>query len=278
MRDKFTELVNKGVASFHHEPIAQGTPELDPVVRLYNMYWGAATDSHMSITPEGRRIITGHLIQNPRKWTDLVLLDHWGGIEWWQSGYRTLGEFLQFNCLEPRVSTHENDKCIELVPAECHPAQFECPSCCVTSESAMPIRITGIGNADAIRDIFSNSHNAKELAESLNNSDKVVGKNWFVYENKVACPVNRKTYIIEMRVNNGNIIQDEEFRKLMDAEGLEAVQLVQYDKFFRLESEDKKWQAMFKGWKDNKIRETSFDSMTRQDWVDQIKWMLSVFN
>jgi hypothetical protein len=142
----------------------------------------------------------------------------------------------------------------------------------------MPIRITGIGNADAIRDIFSNSHNAKELAESLNNSDKVVGKNWFVYENKVACPVNRKTYIIEMRVNNGNIIQDEEFRKLMDAEGLEAVQLVQYDKFFRLESEDKKWQAMFKGWKDNKIRETSFDSMTRQDWVDQIKWMLSVFN
>jgi hypothetical protein len=142
----------------------------------------------------------------------------------------------------------------------------------------MPIRITGIGNADAIRDIFSNSHNTKELAESLNNSDKVVGKNWFVYENKVACPVNRKTYIIEMRVNNGNIIQDEEFRKLMDAEGLEAVQLVQYDKFFRLESEDKKWQAMFKGWKDNKIRETSFDSMTRQDWVDQIKWMLSVFN
>jgi hypothetical protein len=59
---------------------------------------------------------------------------------------------------------------------------------------------------------------------------------------------------------------------------LGAVQLVQYDKFFRLESEDRKWQAMFKGWKDNKIRETSFDSMTRQDWVDQIKWMLSVFN
>ena len=86
------------------------------------------------------------------------------------------------------------------------------------------------------------------------------------------------TYIIEANANRGNIIQDEEFRKLMAAEGLDAVKLVQYDKYFRLESDDKKWDALLNKWKDNKIKEKSFNAMSSQDWVDRIKWMLSVFN
>ena len=64
----------------------------------------------------------------------------------------------------------------------------------------------------------------------------------------------------------------------MKDEGLEALKLVQYDKYFRLESDDIKWTVLLNKWRDNKIREKSFEAMTPEEWVDHIKWMLSTLN
>lgn len=279
MRNKFTELVNAGVAAFHHEPIAGGMPEpLDTITRLYNIYWGAATDTHMSVTPEGRRIITGSLTQNPEKWGQLICSPYWGGISWAQSGYRTLGEFLQRMCLEPIVTAHNGEQCLELVSMEKCPCTAECPACCCTTESAIPQPIGVLGATNELNAAFNNACSRNELVENLNRSNHIKGDRWFVYENKVCCPIGDKTYIIEATINKGNIVADPKFRELMDQAGLGDVQLVQYDKFFRLESEEQTWKRLFRGWKDNKIMNRSFDERTPEDWLEQIQWMLSTFN
>ena len=285
MRNKFSELVNAGVASFHHEPIAPelpNNPTGDYMSRLYNMYWGAATDSHMDISQEGRLLIKGRITQDPCKWETLMFSPTWGGISWCQSGYCTLGEFLHANNVQPVVAMHNGEQGIELITKEEIPAQFTAPAAVTTTESKIPQPIHIMGDTGAIQEAFESAHNTKQLVENLNNSRWIAGDKWFACEGKVACtydtPNGMITYIIEANANRGNIIQDEEFRKLMAAEGLDAVKLVQYDKYFRLESDDKKWDALLNKWKDNKIKEKSFNAMSSQDWVDRIKWMLSVFN
>ena len=131
MRNKFSELVNAGVASFHHEPIAPelpNNPTGDYMSRLYNMYWGAATDSHMDISQEGRLLIKGRITQDPCKWETLMFSPTWGGISWCQSGYCTLGEFLHANNVQPVVAMHNGEQGIELITKEEIPAQFTAPA------------------------------------------------------------------------------------------------------------------------------------------------------
>ena len=286
MRNKFSELVNAGVAPFRHEPIAPELPNnsvaMDQISRLYNMYWGAATDSHMAVSQDGRRLITGRITQDPCKWEALMFSPTWGGISWCQSGYCTLGEFLHANGVQPVVTSHNGEQGIELITKEEVPAQFTAPAAVTTTESKIPQPIRVMGDIDAIQEAFENAHSTKQLIENLNDSKWIAGNKWFAYENKIACtydtPNGAVTYIMEVNANRGNIIEDEEFAKLMKEEGLEALKLVQYDKYFRLESDDKKWAALLNKWKDNKIKEKSFDAMTPREWVDQIKYMLSVFN
>lgn len=287
MRNKFSDLINSGVASFHHEPIAPKLPNNtgfagDYMSRIYNMYWGAATDSHMSVTQEGRRLIKGRITQDPCKWQDLMYCNHWGGIDWCQSGYCSLAEFLSQLSMRAVIAEHNGEQGIEIIPCEQCPAQFTAPRAVTTTESKIPQPIRVLGDTNAIQEAFENAHNREQLVENLNNSKWIAGEKWFVYENTVACsyntPCGQITYIMEVNINRGNIIEDEEFVKLMKDEGLDALKLVQYDKYFRLESDDKKWAALLNKWKDNKIKEKSFDAMTPRDWVDQIKYMLSVFN
>lgn len=282
MRNKFSELVKAGVAAFHHEPIAPETPLLCPMCKLYNAYWGAATDSHMTVTQEGRKLITGRITQDPCKWFELVFGTNWGGINWCQSGYCTLGEFFQAYGVKPNVTTHNGEQGIELVPLVEAPTQFSVPKNVTTTESKIPQPVRVMGDVNAIQEAFENAHSTKQLVENLNNSKWIAGKKWFVYEDKAACtyetPNGMITYIMEVESARGNIIADEEFRKLMKDEGLEALELVQYDKYFRLESQDKKWDALLNKWKHNKIIEKSFDAMSSQEWVDHIKWMISELN
>lgn len=287
MRNKFSDLINSGVASFHHEPIAPKLPNNagfagDYMSRIYNMYWGAATDSHMSVTQEGRRFIKGRITQDPCKWQDLMYCNHWGGIDWCQSGYCSLAEFLSQLSMRAVVAEHNGEQGIEIIPCEQCPAQFTTPHAVTTTESKIPQPIHVLGDTNAIQEAFENAHNREQLVENLNNSRWIAGEKWFVYENTVACSYNTPrgqiTYIMEVNINRGNIIEDEEFAKLMKDEGLDALKLVQYDKYFRLESDDKKWAVLLNKWKDNKIKEKSFDAMTPRDWVDQIKYMLSIFN
>ena len=67
MRDKFSELIKQGVAEFNYTPISKNVPEADPICRMYNNIFSIPTDTHMSITDNGDRVITGHMI-NTANW------------------------------------------------------------------------------------------------------------------------------------------------------------------------------------------------------------------
>ena len=284
MRNKFSELVANNVAPFHHEPIAPELPGYanDPISRLYNIYWGAATDTHMSTTQDGRRIITGHLVQDPCKWANLMFCTYWGGINWCQSGYCTLGEFLHFHGLEPQLSICNGDQCIELIPVYAGPAQFAVPAAVTTTESKIPQPIKVMGDVVEIQEAFENAHSAKELVDNLNNNKWIAGDKWFMCEGKLGCtydtPNGLITYIIETSSKKGECIGCEKLKKAMEDEGLGDIKLVKYDKYFRLESDDKKWNALLRNWKDNKINVKEYDEMTPEEWVDHIKWMLATLN
>lgn len=289
MRNKFSELVNAGVASFHHEPIAPLIPNSPGLTkqaaymsRLYNMYWGAATDSHMDLSQDGRLLIKGRITQDEVKWFELMYGTWWGGINWKQSGYFTLGEFLSQNGMCTVRTVHNGEVGMEVVPCEDCPCQCACPAAVTTTESKIPQPIKVLGDVNEIKEAFENAHSMKQLVENLNDSKWIAGKRWFACENNVACtfdtPRGAITYIMEVNHNNLSFIEDEEFAKLMKEEGLEALKLVQFNGYFSLYSDDKKWAALLNKWKDNKIKEKSFDAMTPREWVDQIKYMLSVFN
>lgn len=285
MRNKFSDLINQGVAAFHHEPIAPEMPNSavgDQISRLYNMYWGAATDTHMAVSQDGRRLVTGRVAQDPNKWGELLYSTSWGGFDWRQSGWYTLGDFLCANCLRDCPTVHNGERGIEIVPCEAGPCQCKCPNCVTTTESKIPQPINVLGDVGEIKEAFESAHSMKQLVENLNDNKWIAGDRWFVHENNVACtyetPRGLITYIMEVSTNRGNIIEDEEFLKLMKEEGLEALKLVQYDKYFKLESDDRKWSALLDKWKDNKITEKSFDVMSSADWVEHIKWMISALN
>lgn len=64
--DKFSELVSKNIASFHHTPIAPEVPTLDTLCRLYNNIYSMILDTHMSPLGDGKYVITGHKIKDRR--------------------------------------------------------------------------------------------------------------------------------------------------------------------------------------------------------------------
>ena len=70
--DKFSELVSKGVASFHHTPIAPEVPTLNQLCRLYNNIYSMILDTHMSPLGDGRYVITGHMIKDRSKFNDFL--------------------------------------------------------------------------------------------------------------------------------------------------------------------------------------------------------------
>ena len=115
MRNKFTELVDAGVASPNYTPIAKDTPTFCPVCHAYNNIWGIISDTHMSCLDNGRRIITGTFISNVPKWTQFVFAPNWGGVRFDTTGYMSLSEFLCVHGLETCATNINGQPAIELV-------------------------------------------------------------------------------------------------------------------------------------------------------------------
>ena len=92
MRDKFSELINQGVAKFEYTPTIGSIPEQDPVCRAYNNIFSIPSDTHMSCLPDGNRVITGHMINTP-KWESFVCSPFWGAVDFRTTGYWCLCDF-----------------------------------------------------------------------------------------------------------------------------------------------------------------------------------------
>ena len=202
MRDKFSELIEQGVARFDYTPIAPEIPEQDPVCRMYNNIWSIPSDTHMHMNHEtGERYITGHMINQEEKWRQFVSACNWGAVNFRTTGYWSLCNFLHANGLCGRMSALNGDTIYLVTPVErCQ--DHECPECsntCITTESRIPQPIavlTNNGDAYKVIECFKNKESLYDVADALNESYYVKGTEWSVNGNNLMCMIGNKVYVL----------------------------------------------------------------------------------
>ena len=205
MRNKFTELINQGVASFNYTPIAPSISEQDIICRAYNNIWSIPSDTHMHLNQEtGERYITGHMIEQTAKWDSFVYAHNWGAVTFKTTGYWCLCDFLQKNGLEGRHSVLNGDSIylVTPIPADAETYGVVCPDCpttVCTSESKIPQPIAMLvagGDIYKIKECYQGKSNLYEVAAALNENFYVKGNEWTVNGNNLVCPIGNKTYIL----------------------------------------------------------------------------------
>ena len=189
MRNKFTELLDAGVASFNYTPLTSDQPDTDPICRTYNNIFSIPSDTHMSITADGDRVITGHMI-NTDKWGSFCCSCCWGAVDFRTSGTWSVCEFLHKNGLKGEISTLNGDVVYKVIPRE---PDEECPACSIcpnsfhTLESSLPEPITGLtmsANKMHMLECFGGSINS--VVKKMNESSFVRGNKWVPFEdNKI---------------------------------------------------------------------------------------------
>ena len=195
MRNKFTELIQQGVAKFEYTPIAQETPEYDPICREYNNLFGLVNDTHMSCTQDGHRIITGHIINTP-KWDEFVTAHIWGTFEFKQ--YWSLSDWAFKYNFELTKGLFNGDKVIYVhdtpqvnipVPVAKHTY--------TTTESNIPQLVSTLttnGDINKFMECFGG--NIDEVVKNLNESLYIKGNNWIHDGSRIMGFVGNKVCIL----------------------------------------------------------------------------------
>ena len=154
MRNKFSELVNNGVASFNYKPLAPEMPEADPICKAYNNIYSMALDTHMSMV-DGVRVITGHNVADLKKWNEFCFSSKWGGYDFTTSGTGSLQNYLHSAGLCTRVGSLNNDIVCFVEPCQCED-ELELRS---TNESelneAKSLTLNSFINFDSFSDVYN---------------------------------------------------------------------------------------------------------------------------
>ena len=203
MRDKFSELISQGVASFNYTNISKDIPEQDPICRMYNNIFSIPSDTHMSCLEDGTRVITGHMIATD-KWEKFCMSCCWGAVEFRTSGVWSVFDFLFSNNLEGRVGVLNGDVVYIVTPMSKESREAVMKNTVVTTESNIPQPITVLtttGNMMHIQECFE-SKNLFEIVKRLNESSYVKGNNWVPSNNGIVGLVGNTTYVIK-NVNEG---------------------------------------------------------------------------
>lgn len=196
MRDKFSDLMAQGFASFNYTPVLKEIPEQDPICRMYNNVFSIPSDTHMSMLEDGTRIITGHMIANDLVWNKFVCSYCWFAVDFRHSGAWSLCDFLYKHGLCGQKTTLNGDVVYAIKPIESGNMPCKCPSCATTSESNIPTPIsflTNSGNKLHILECFKGD-NIQNVIENMNNSVWVKGNQWVVFENQIVGLVGNKVY------------------------------------------------------------------------------------
>lgn len=202
MRNKFTELIEQGVARFEYTPIAPEIPEQDPICRQYNNIFSIPTDTHMHLNNEtGERYITGHMVGIKSKWESFVYAHNWGAVTFRTTGYWCLCDFLQKNGLEGRHSVLNGDAVylVTPIPADAERYAPVCPTCCTTSESKIPQPIANLvanGDIMKIKECYKGKSNLYDVCAAMNENLYIKGENWTVNGDKLVCPIGNKVVIL----------------------------------------------------------------------------------
>ena len=212
MRNKFTDLMAAGVASFNYTPITSDMPDTDPISRMYNNIFSIPTDTHMSVTADGERVITGHMI-NTRNWENFCCSCCWGGVNFKTTGFWSLCDFLYKNGLKGSKIALNGDVVYLITPQEevdingpksptIAPSDNSCsvPCCCCTNESQIPHPITELtksGNKLHIAECFG--YDIDTTVKMMNESIWVKGSNWVPFENSIVGLVGEDVYKINLK-------------------------------------------------------------------------------
>lgn len=200
MRNKFTELIEQGVAQFSYTPVASETTEQDPICRMYNNIWSIPSDTHMFMDHEtGNRYITGYMVGTD-KWNNFLYASNWGAVNFKSTGHWSLNNFLQAQGLCGTFDTLNCDLVYRInnIPVELK-QDCNCPACYTTTESKIPTNIASItydGNTLKIKECYKDKNNLYEVCEALNDSIYVKGNSWTVVGENVMCPIGNKVVIL----------------------------------------------------------------------------------
>jgi hypothetical protein len=198
MRDKFSELIAQGVASFEYTPICGELPEQDPICRFYNNVFGAASDTHMACAADGNRYITGRVVGWERSWENFKYLGEFGGVTFKHSGFWSLSDFLYANDLEANVTILNGDVVAVVTPRVKSEDHYVAPTKAVAMESGInkPLSTLAVDRKETtVKECFKGT--IDDVVENLNKNCMVKGTNWIISEGRILGKVDGK--IIELK-------------------------------------------------------------------------------
>lgn len=124
MRDKFSDLINQGIAPARYQDFTKEEPSSlasidDNMIITYNNYWGVITDTHMSRKGDDI-VITGSLLRSEHKTNRLMDSGLWGDIQLDRivSGVYNLSGFLNAYGYTWYRDILNGDWVVKIVPAE----------------------------------------------------------------------------------------------------------------------------------------------------------------
>lgn len=198
MRNKFTDLIKSGVASFNYVPLAGETPEHDPVCRAYNNIFSIPTDTHMSCIDGDTRVITGHMIAT-ENWGAFMNSCHWGAVEFKTSGFWCLADFLYLHNLEGQISNLNGDIVFLVTPRVKSEENIPAPKSVTANESQIPLPLTSITNSGNIHHVLECfGHNIDEVVKKLNESTWIKGSNWVPTESGIVGIIGDTIYKMDV--------------------------------------------------------------------------------
>lgn len=192
-RNKFTELIKRGVAAFHCEPNAPETPEQCNICRTYNNVWGFITDTHCSNTSMGLTI-TGSLFRDETAWTKLLYCYDWKNVTFRSAGYNSLSEFLSNNNLVGLPTVFNHQPAIVLAPADGMDEPAYLGMQCTTDRTQIPK-----ATSQFIPAPYISGEITPETVEEMNKNPRVDGTGWHLYENNLVGCINTENIIIPLR-------------------------------------------------------------------------------
>lgn len=198
MRNKFTDLINQGVAEFNYTPITGELPEQDPICRMYNNIFSIPSDTHMSCAEDGTRLITGHMIATP-DWGAFLNATYWGAVNFRTAGCWCLSDFLYSHNLEGYIGIINGDVVYIVTPRQKSDELASTPTSVVTTESRVPQPISTLtksGNMMHITECFGGT--IDDTVKKLNESSWVKGNNWVPTKNGIIGLVGNTTYVIDL--------------------------------------------------------------------------------
>lgn len=207
MRDKFSEMIARGIAKFEYTSYIPSIPSSDYISRTYNNIFGLVTDTHMTKTGKDTWTITGHFLKNKDGWMKFIYSSYRGGVVFAPYGYYSLYDFLDKNQLYfqdygilngDTVAIITTKPQIEDTVSATSREETTAPIVYHTTESLIPQNIANISMNNDKTDIdICFSSNPYVFLKNLNNSPKIKGNKWIRFGDNIIGEFGKKIYILE---------------------------------------------------------------------------------